>query len=133
MYGAAENEVGTVIKAVIRAKPEEPARKSRAGVKRKRSPQLGAKAPSAKRTARKAQQDSVGQSDEPDEDSEEDSLDEDLKVAARRGLREEPRKSAETIVYGSDEVVSRGTTHGHVPHTVIVLKALSNGAHGTSR
>ncbi|KAF9090656.1 hypothetical protein BGX23_005829 [Mortierella sp. AD031] len=107
VYGAPEDNVGTVIKAVIRAKPEEPAQKLSAGVKRKRSPQSGAKAPPAKRTARKAEQDIVGQSDEPDEDSEEDPLDEDLKVAARRGLREEARKSAETIVYGSDDVVSR--------------------------
>ena len=109
VYGKPDDEgiVGQVIKAVIRAQPEEIPRKPKSGSKRKDAPQSIARPPPSRRRRidpSPDKDDIVEQGEESDVHTEE----EDRRAMARRGLREEAKFSAETVVYGSDNVVSRG-------------------------
>ncbi|KAF9126878.1 hypothetical protein BGW39_006280 [Mortierella sp. 14UC] len=107
-----EGVAGQVIKAVLRAQTEEGenarAKKPRGGRKRKFTQRSEIDAPPSRRqrTGR-----GVGEKEgtqEPDaEDFVDDSMDEEQMELAKKGVREEFKQSAETLVYGSNEVVTR--------------------------
>ncbi|KAF9908363.1 hypothetical protein EC991_009915 [Linnemannia zychae] len=107
-----EGVAGQVIKAVLRAQPEEGetvrVKKTRGGKKRKFTPRSEIHAPPARRqrTGRGVGEKLSTQRSEA-EDFVDDSMDEEQVELATKGVREEFRQSAETLVYGSDEVVKR--------------------------
>ncbi|KAK3846359.1 MAG: hypothetical protein J3R72DRAFT_520163 [Linnemannia gamsii] len=105
-----EGVAGPVIKAVLRAQTEEgdPALRrkmpTKAGKKRKYTPRSETSAPPTRRqrTDRDEEEQEGTQGPHPD-----DSMDEEQVELATKGVREEFKQSAEILVYGSDDVVSR--------------------------
>ncbi|KAF9932502.1 hypothetical protein FBU30_008075 [Linnemannia zychae] len=97
--------VGQVIKGVIRAETEPMSKR-----KRKNGPRSRTKAPPTRR------QKTIRNSDENEQDTAEDdnkevyrldSESEDQEILHSKGLREESKATAETLVYGSDKMVSQ--------------------------
>ncbi|KAG0278925.1 hypothetical protein BGZ95_002770 [Linnemannia exigua] len=104
---------GQVIKAVLRAQTEEGEiirrkKPTKAGRKRKYTPRSEAGAPPTRRQRTDRDREEQEGTQEPDPGAfVDDSMDEDQVELATKGVREEFKQSAETLVYGSDDVVSR--------------------------
>lgn len=133
---------GPIIKSVIRAASEEAQEKPKRKPRRESKPLTVRPQRAAKE--KKDKDKAKGKEDE-QEDGEESGQDRTLKednhdsmdvdedqAESSTGFREDPKVTADIIVFGSDDVVSKGKTHGPL-WLCFVLVGLSHGTHGTSR
>lgn len=145
---------GPVIKSVIRAASEEAQEKPKRKPRRESKPQTVRSQRVAKENENEKSKDKErekgkdkgkGKEEEEQEDGEESGQDRTLEVdnhdsmdvdenqaETSTGFREDPKITADIIVFGSDDVVSQGKTHGPLL-LCFVLMGLSHGTHGTSR
>lgn len=139
---------GPVIKSVIRAASEEAQEKPKRKPRRESKPLPVRQQRAAKEKKEREKKKDKGKEDEQEDEQEEgeesgqdralekdkhDSIDVDEdQTESSTGFREDPRVTADIIVFGTDDVVSKGKTHGPLLLR-FGLMGLSHGTHGTFR